>query len=369
MKITHVICTFPPYKGGMGNGTFEFCRELVLSGREITVLTPNYRNELEVEMVEGISVCRLFPWLKYGNAAFIPGLLRQLKNFDIVHLHYPFFGGTELVWLAKKILRMKFKLIIQYHMDVNLSSPWQKLLRLPDILTRRSLFRLANAVICSSLDYAQNSDLQGVYPMKKIKEIPFGVDVERFQPATDKTNDEKINFLFVGGLDQAHYFKGVDVLLEAAALLKRKNWLLRIVGKGELKVRFEQRARELGIEKQVVFMDNVSYDDLPAVYRQSDIFVLPSINRNEAFGVVLLEAMASGLAVVASNLPGVRSVFSDGVHGFLIAPKNVGDLRNKLNEFLLNKELAARMGRQGRMLVLEKYNWKEVSARLNQLYN
>ena len=99
MKIAHVICTFPPYKGGMGNVAYEQAKELANLGHEVTVFTPSYSKE---KQDFNFNVVRLKSLIKFGNAAFLPQLIYRLRKFDVVQLHHPFFGATEIVWLAKK---------------------------------------------------------------------------------------------------------------------------------------------------------------------------------------------------------------------------------------------------------------------------
>ena len=218
MKIAHVVCTFPPYKGGIGNVAYHFARLSCRSDRQVTIFTPDYKNNKtndRSENVENFKIIKLTPWFAYGQGAFLPQLLWQLKKVDIVYLHYPFFGGAEAVWLTKLLLGRKMKLIIHYHMDV-IGLPWMiKVLSLPSRLIRSSLFKYADKVTCASIDYIKNSDIADFYKKnpRKFFEIPFGVDINTFKPNDKPPAFEKKTILFVGGLDKAHYFKGIEVCL------------------------------------------------------------------------------------------------------------------------------------------------------------
>lgn len=370
MTIAQIICVFPPYKSGMGNSVLKISETLAKRGHNITVFTPNYGRWTAEENVLNFKAVRLKPWLKRGNGAFIPQLLKQLKGFDIIHLHYPFFGGAEIVWLAKMLNSKKIKLILHNHMDITGLSPVMKLLSLPTALVKKSLFNRADAIVCSSFDYTAESGIKK-YLKKyydKFFEVPFGVEADKFYPEINKSVISSPRILFVGGLDKAHYFKGIDVLLNALGGLKDMNWSLRIIGRGELKIKYEKRVRNLNISNIVVFTEKVTDQELQKAYRHSDIFVLPSINRGEAFGLVLLEAMSSGVPVIATNLPGVRKVFNNGVEGLLAQPNDVASLREALLELIKDGKLRKEMGEAGRKLALAKYSWEKVGEELEKIY-
>ena len=214
MRIAQITCVFPPYKGGIGNVAYDFSEMLAETGNEITVFTPDYGQNIEEK--HNFKIILLKPWLKMGLGAFLPQLLFKLPSFDIIYLHYPFFGTAEVVWLAKTILPKKFKLIIHFHMDAAGFSLFAKILSLPTKIIQNSLFKKAEVVTCASLDYVKNSDIAKIYKKypAKFRQIPFGVDTDKFSPASKKENKVK-NILFVGALDKAHYFKGVNILLKA----------------------------------------------------------------------------------------------------------------------------------------------------------
>jgi glycosyltransferase involved in cell wall biosynthesis len=238
--------------------------------------------------------------------------------------------------------------------------PWPaKLLTLPSEMIFGSLFKSADAVVSASLDYIKNSKLAAFYALNqdKFAEVPYPVDTDRFHPGPAPEGVFRI--MFVGGLDRAHYFKGISVLLEAAARLRQegRDFVLDIVGDGDLKETYEERAEELGIGGHVVFSGSVADDDLPAKYRQASTVVLPSINKGEAFGIVLTEAMASGVPVIASDLPGVRSVFIDGREGLACRPGDVFSLKDKLKAMMDDPVRRAEMARAARASALAKYSY------------
>ncbi|OGF27882.1 hypothetical protein A2468_00375 [Candidatus Falkowbacteria bacterium RIFOXYC2_FULL_46_15] len=363
---------FPPYKGGIGNVAASFAG-MLSENNQVTVFTPDYGFKQEQES-GAYEVVKLKPLLRYGNGVFAPELFFKLKGFDVVHLHYPFFGGAEVVWLAKFLSFGKFKLLIHYHMDTADLPVAARILRLPDRLIRNSLFSLAAGITCASQDYIEQGKIGRFYRRypNKFHEIPFGVDTARFYPGLkNSTKNRSLKILFVGGLDRAHYFKGIDVLLRAISELRipDKDYELQIVGEGDMRPEYEKLAVSLGVASKVRFIGGLSDERLAEVYRTADVAVLPSINGHEAFGLVLLEAMASGVPVIASDLPGVRSVFRDGAEGYFAEPGNAKDLRGKLEKILSDDDKRGCMGAAGRRLAVEKYDLKIIKKRLRGIYD
>lgn len=375
MKIATIVCVWPPYKSGMGGSACQLSKMMTEKGHEVTVFTPDYnyvgRETKQPEQTSAGKIIKLRPCFQYGNSAFLPQLLFKLSNFNIIYLHYPFFGAAEVIWLAKVLFGKKFKLIIHYHMDVIGLSPILKIPIWPSKLIRASLFKKAETIVCASLDYIKSSDIKKTYEEypAKFKEIPFSVESDKFTPAP-KGNDGIKKILFVGGLDKAHYFKGVNILLEAVSKLQipdSQGYQLLIVGDGDLKPKYEEQTKKLHIADKIRFLGRIEDNKLPLIYQQADLFVLPSTKKNEAFGLVLLEAMASGLPVIASDLPGVRTVFQNGRQGLLAKPEDVNDLKNKIEKIFSNEKKREQMGQEARKLILEKYNWEKISQQLDDI--
>ncbi len=335
---------------------------------KVTVFTPNYG--LGDFCVKDYKVIRLKPWLKYGNGVWLPQLLWLFKGYDVVHLHYPFFGSAEMVWLAKILFKKKFKLYIHYHMDVIGLPWWIKILSLPSCLIRNSLFKIADKITVASLDYIKHSQIKDYYNKHKDKfyELPFAVDTKRFYLQENKKPKENIRLLFVGGLDKAHYFKGLNVLFKALNGLKQDKWRLNIVGSGSMRKYYEKSARKFEINEKVKFKGQLDQASLVSEYQNADLFILPSINSNEAFGLVLIEAMACGTAVIATDLPGVRKVFTIK-EGLLARPGDSIDLRNRIQELLKDRVRLSGMGRAGRELAINKYSEDKIKDKYENLFD
>ncbi len=393
MYIAHIVCTYPPYYGGMGNVVFQTVSHLVDLGHEVEVITPLYyheekkfeerREDLDVgEHIEKQEEMKdygrhLKPSIQYGNAARLSKIGKELDQFDLVHLHYPFFGTANLVrkW---KLKNPNKPLVITYHMDTR-GSGWKGLIfKYYSKFWMPKILNSADALIASSFDYVESSDASELFKQNKDKwhELPFGVDLERFAPREKpellledlELSTELPIILFVGGMDRAHYFKGIPVLLRSLAKLKKNETSVQciLVGDGDLRADFEMQSKVSGLSDLVKFVGKVSNEELPKFYNLADLFILPSINQAEAFGMVLLESMASGVPVIASDLPGVRSVAQDG--GVLVKPNNADDLVGAIYNFFAEDLDKEKFGRDVRSTAEEKYNWAKITKDLDVIY-
>lgn len=375
MKIAEVSSTFPPLKVGIGNVAYYNSWLLATLGYEVTVFTPNYKSYQTITDEYPFKVERLYPWFRYGNAGVLPQLFWKLNKFDVIHLHYPFFGGAEIIYFLNKIKDLK--LVITYHMDVVGTGILARLFRwhtqnvLPRILDK------ANKIIVTSWDYAQHSNIKDRLQAEpeKFAEIPCGVNHLLFKPRyKDKNLLEKYGLhnkkiiLFVGGLDKAHYFKGLNILIQAVNLMNdNDDFRVLIVGDGNLRDSYQSLADNFGLSNKIIFTGFVPDNLLPKFYNTADMLVLPSVDKSEAFGVVALEAMASGLPVITSDLPGVRSVVEKQKNGLLVKPGNVDNLVKMIKRLLGDPRLARQLGQAGRAKVLQRYTWESIGYKLDRV--
>jgi len=373
MKIAHVVCVLPPYGGGIGMVAHAYADQLQKLGHDVTAFIP--KGSAKGKIKTNYKVKKLWPIFKLGNGAVLPQLFFCLWKFDIVHLHFPFFGAGIFIALLKKIKPKSTKLVITYHMDCRGVGLKKYIFNFFKNFLHPIILKTADKITVSSYDYIENSDIAEFYFENKNKfdALPFGVSKRFFPTEKDQLLLEKYNFtkddkivLFVGGLDSAHYFKGVDYLIKAFEKIENKNIKCLIVGKGNLKPKFEQMVKQRHLESRIKFSGYVQSEDLPKYYNLCDIFILPSINKAEAFGIVLLEAMACAKPLIASNLKGVRSVAEQS--GILIEPKNSSDIAAKINYLVENPDAAILFGKNGLKTVEEKYRWPVITKELEQIY-
>ena len=373
MRIAHVTATFPPYMGGTGNVCFHTARELTSRGHRVYVYTAAYSSSPAYEIKDGVIVHRLSSWVQVGNARFLPDLI-GMKGFDLIHLHYPFFGG-ELSSLAAWIHRCP--LVITYHQDVLLPG-WKSLVvKCLHWSIERWVLRSADLILFTSQDYARATFIRPILRglEEQIYHLPNGVDTVKFCPEKVFPNDyQHYNFemgdflvMMVANLDQAHYFKGVEVFLRALVDLPRSVKGL-IIGDGDLRPHYETLSSALNLEGRISFIGQVSESDLPDYYRLADVTVLPSVTMGEAFGLVLLESLACSTPVIASNLPGVRTVVDDSKDGYLVNPGDAADIVRKIRLLMENPVKCTEMGARGRRKVETHYSWPKVVDRLERIY-
>ncbi|MEK7326342.1 MAG: glycosyltransferase, partial [Chloroflexota bacterium] len=193
--------------------------------------------------------------------------------------------------------------------------------------------------------------------------LPLGIDVERFA-APPRTRRERPTLLFVG---RHRYYKGLSDLLKAMPEIEAD---LIVAGDGPMRPGWERLAGELALGEKVRFLGTVPDEELAALYRSADIFVLPASARSEAFGIVLLEAMAAGLPCVTTELgTGTSYVVQDGVTGLVVPARTPPALAEGLNRLLADEGLRARMGEAGQARARREFRQETMVERVEAVYN
>jgi len=375
LKIAHLTPTFPPYGGGIGNVAYYLAKGLADNDYNITVFTPRYKKQAAEAEEYNFILNRISPLIKYGNAALLPTLIKDLRDFDIIHLHYPFFGGAESAYLLKRFFRKDTKLLLHYHMDVIGERIKKYLFKFHTRYFLGRIVKTADLVIVPSFDYALNSNLSEYIKLynEKFIEIPHGVDLDYFKPGKkdlsliDRYNlREKKVILFVGSLDSAHYFKGVNYLIKAAEILKRDDYKIIVIGEGNLRPVYEELVNDKDLNDKIIFTGFIR--DIRPFYHLADIFILPSIDKSESFGLVLAEAMACQLPVIASDLVGVRKLVEKKDTGLLIKPRDVSGLAKAISILLEDDDLRKKFGKNGYLKVKTRYSWETIINQVEQTY-
>ena len=202
-------------------------------------------------------------------------------------------------------------------------------------------------------------------PALEIPIIPNGVDIQTFHPAEEPRRGPEVNILCVGRLIER---KGQHHLLRAFANLRACCTVplrLTLVGTGDAEDALRRLAGELGVAGAVNFAGVVSRDNMPAMYRQADIFVLPS--QNEGMSIALLEAMASELPVVVTDTGGTEELVQEGVNGHIVPWADVDTLVTHLRRLATDRALARRMGAASRACA-EGFSWDTAAARYLELF-
>ncbi|MCY0899375.1 MAG: glycosyltransferase family 4 protein [Firmicutes bacterium] len=361
MKIAAVTATFPPYHGGVGNVAYHNARLLSDRGHQVTVLTQEPPAGTTRPAVP-FRIEYLRPLFTLGNAPLLPRLAMRLQGYDLIHLHYPFIFGTEMTLHAAR--RYRIPLLVTYHNRLLARAGLKKgLFSAYNLLVEPRALRCAHRVVAVSQDH-----FHSLFPHVPCLEVPNGVDIDLFRPRPRTAcrrllslPDSGFLALFVGTLDAAHAFKNLPALLRALQHLHSVH--LIVVGEGSLREQFMRQAAGLGIAGRVRFVGSRNHDQLPWYYSAADITVLPS-NQTESFGMVLIESMACGTPVIATNLPGVRQVVKHRETGLLIPPDDDAALYGALRWMADHPRERVAMGHQGRITAERQYAWAIVGQQL-----
>jgi glycosyltransferase involved in cell wall biosynthesis len=375
LRVAHVTATFPPYFGGTGNVCYHNARLLAERGHDVRVYTVAWPGKPDDP--PGVMVLRMQTKVRIGNAALLLGLIRELKACDVVHLHYPFIGSGELATVITRLRRIP--LFVTYHNDLHAPGLRGALFAVYcRVIAPRILATAARVGVVSS-GYAASSTLLG--PLvhagdPRLLEIPNGVDITRFRPDVDGARirqahgipSEAFVVAFSGVLDAAHHFKRLDLLLRAIPGVDSTPVWLLVVGGGDLLPSYQQMAVQLEIDERVRFVGKVFHADVPSYLAAADVLVLPS-DAVESFGLVVIEAMACGRPVIATDLPGVRDVVANGRDGLLVPPGEVAALSRAIDEIAgMSLDDRRAMGAAGREKVAARYEWHQIGEQLESIY-
>jgi alpha-maltose-1-phosphate synthase len=354
MLIAHVVPTPFGAAGLHGGGErypLELCRALAhhVSCRFITFGPQAMR--MRENGLETIQLATMAHLKRHPAHPLAPGLLKTLRGADVIHTHQTRSAPSRISALIAHATRTP---VVTTDHGLG-GGGWGGMLP--------RLFDGFLSVSQSSLDVIRA-------PASKSRVIYGGVDPERFCPTTE----QRRGVLFVGRITP---HKGIDRLIRALP----HSVPLTIAGTSGHDWREPERSypnllRQLATD-DVTFLEAVSENALPELYRRAQVFVLPSVHRtvygrtveiSELLGLSVLEAMASGTPVIASRLGGLSEVVRDGETGYLVTPGDVEELRDRMGELIGDPRLAHRMGDAGRDLVRERFTWEHCAQRCLAAY-
>ena len=371
---------FPPIGGGGGWVSYYLGKHFAAAGHDVHLITSQFRDCTEMEEVEGIhvhrvralrknpNVCAVHEMLTYAVSSSIYGL-RFAKQFkpDIVQVFFgiPAGGGA---YLLQKFGNVPYVVFLGGR-DVPRPDPdppyyrWLYLLLKPII---RAIWDNAAAVVACSeglRDLARATDAD-----VKIDVIPDGLDPDSFEPALRNANPKVVRCLAIGRLIPR---KGFQFLIRAVSQILDKvahNFEIEIVGDGPYQQELIRLAENLGVTSYVRFAGRVPYPKLPQKYREADIFILPSLS--EGMPLVVLEAMGTGLPIIASRVEGINELVEEDFNGAVFDPGDVDGLAHCLLKLINAGEARIEMGNASIEKVKrnERYNWKNIADAYLALY-
>ncbi|MFW5909039.1 MAG: glycosyltransferase, partial [Desulfosalsimonas sp.] len=355
LRVAMFTNNYLPFIGGVPLSIERLRKGLCNYGDQVLVVAPNYRGQTEQEE----HVLRLPSVLSMGKKGefritniFLPRIYRQVKKFkpDIIHLHHPFWMGSLGLFVAR---RLKVPAVYTYHTRLE---EYAHFVPLPGVLFRNLLShamvkRFANK--CDSIilpTYSTQEYLRIIGVTTPAFVQPTGIDYERFRQVSEHEVEELKESL---GIDDERVFvsvsrlsneKNIDFMVDAINNLRKQTevkFRFLMIGQGHQRERLQQRIESLGLENEFILVGGVAPEDMPKWYRLGDAFLFAS--KSETQGMVILEAMAAGLPVVAVRSSGIDDVVRNGFNGFKTPEKQdqwCQRIRQILEDDGLRKEMS-----------------------------
>jgi rhamnosyl/mannosyltransferase len=361
LKVLHVGKFYPPHMGGIETHLQALCGEL-REAVDLRVIVASEDERLVEESIEGVRLSRIPTRLTLASSPLCPGMVREIgrSGADIVHIHLP-NPTAVLAYLASG---HPGRLVVTYHSD----TVRQKLLGpLFGPFLHKALGRAA-AIIATSPDYRRTSrDL--ARHLGRCHVIPYGIALDQFErcdPGAVGKVRERYGERLILSVGRLVYYKGFEYLIRA---MQQVNGRLIIIGDGPLREKLQQLVTDLGLGDKVVLAGEIQNADVTPYYHASDLFALASVARSEAFGIVQIEAMASGIPVVNTALDsGVPFVSLHEKTGLTVPPENPEALAAAINRLLDDRNLRESFGRAAQLRAQQEFSVHTMSSRVLALY-
>jgi glycosyltransferase involved in cell wall biosynthesis len=349
---------FPPHLGGQEQYAYNLAKRLQKEyGWEVNVATTGRRGlRAKHTTYKGVKVHQLPYWFKFSNTPINPlwpHMLRRLMTATgatALNAHAPVPGLGDMAVLVSG----RVPATVTYHMTSMKKNDrrYDWLIGLYESRLLPAVLGKSSAVVATSV-VVQDMHMQP-FASKSVIITP-GTDITFFVPA-ERLAESTV--LFVGSMNISDSHKGLAYLLDAFAEVLKIHPLARllIAGDGTARKRFEQRVREMGMAERVTFLGACFGDDLKQTYQRATMLVLPSLNEN--LSMVMLEAMATGLPVIGTNVGGIPTCIDDGKTGYLVPPANSQALADKIKVLLDDGGLAARLGKAARHKAVAEFGWE-----------
>ncbi len=354
MKIVILVNLFPPkWLAGTEIATYNLADHLARR-HEVHVITSHDAGLPEFSEENGFSVHRIaWPKIRFiGTVTFWAKICLKIRTIkpDVFHAQSLLCGIPAVV--AKKLLKIPY-VVWGQGSDIYLPDRFTR-------ITSKPILQNADAVLALTEDMKQK--MQEIHD-RDISVVPNGIDLERFEISSgDKKEGNAKTIIFVGRL---HPVKGVRYLIEAMAIIHQQmpDVKLVIVGDGAERSRMEELVGRLNLNDCIQFTGQVPQESIPRLIHQADVFALSSLS--EGLPVVILEGMAAGLPIVATNVGGIPDIIKEGVNGYLVSVKNPEEISDKLLILLQNDEIREMMSTNNREKA-ELYTWDKITTEVEK---
>lgn len=373
MRILHIGKFYSPFFGGIE----RFNQELVeaktyKASNEVFVLVHHHRVGLNTvdEMINGIHIRRV---KNYGSLIYAPlspsfifEVDRAIKEFkpDLIHIHMPNVSAFSCLFLRRA---KRIPWVVHWHSDVLGTVPDARIKIFYPLyrLFERAVLKKAHKVIATSPNYA-NSSKPLLSFKNKVSVIPLGIKKQNLINAPQKTNNS-LKLLSIGRLT---YYKGHDKLIAAVEKLKNSDIQLDIIGQGELKKPLDDLIKRLNLEGQVKIHEQVEDKELTEFLLKCDLVCLPSIERTEAFGLVILEAARAGKPSLVSDVAGSGMSWIVKHHktGLISKVGNIDSLAQNLKYAYTEQDKLIEYGNAARLNFINKFDIELSAQKLQDVY-
>lgn len=377
MKVAIVAPYFYPYVGGAEVYTLNMARNLRDLGWKVVIITTGGSTQKRPEPFDGMLIYRLKASIRLSNTPLGIGWRSELRRIfraerpDVINAH------TPVPYLADVAERVSGRIpfVLTYHNDLDKDFIFSKAVaRLAHVVLINRTLRRSTYIITTSEYYARQSRyLKNLG--QKIRTVPPGVDLSKFNTAVQVGDRLRAAFngtpvvLFVGSLNKSHRHKGLGLLIKAFASINEEfpETRLVVVGKGDGEAMYKSQAMAAGVASNVQFTGRLSDEELAQYYALATVVAMPSTNRSEGFGMVYIEANASGTPVVGSSVGGVPYAIKDRETGLLVAPRSIDSLRAALRCLLTNSDLAKQLGDAGAERARRDFDWRLLAGTTNSV--
>ena len=370
MRVLHIGKYFPPVPGGMERFLGDLVKAQRARGHDVGVLV--HRERSGEERADPAWLLRCPVWLRLFFAPISPAfplwLARAVRRLrpDVLHLHMP---NVSAFWALLLPSTRDLPWVIHWHADVELSRRTLRFAYPHYQVFERALLERAECIVVTSPQYLEAS--QPLHQWRhKCQVVPLGVDPERLPPVEasegrDLWTRDGLRLLAVGRLS---YYKGFETLIRA--VIPDRGYELVIVGEGEERPKLERILEEAGKPSWVRLLGHADDATLGKLMASCDLYCLPSRERTEAFGIVLMEAMRYGKPLLVSDIKGsgVTWVARDGENAVIVPPDDVPAWRNALDAIATSRADLDRMGRAGHERYAREFDIATVARRLEPVY-
>jgi len=365
MKIVQVVAYYPPHIGGMENCAKDISERLAGTGHQVEIFTSDIGcKKRRHSPSNNPNVHYLRSW-EFAHTAIIPSLflkLLMIPKDSIIHAHIAQAMIPEVVFLILKIRKIPY--IAHIHADVEPSGKMGFLLPFYKKMFLQKILNSASRIIVPSKDYVSLISEKYTIPKTKIQEIPNGTELEHFKSTSTKLHDP-IRLLSVSRLCK---HKNIPLLIKSFKSFIEKNRRdaeLHIVGEGEEKNKILDLIKKEKLEDKIILHGGLWGKDLHDIYSNSDIFILASTH--ESFGIVLIEAMASGLPIVVSNITSITNIIKNNITGLLVEP-SPDNFTKAVEKLLGDSQLREKLIENG-LKEVRKYSWDKIIPKFEHVYS